>query len=285
MDFNRALPLAMELMARIKEPGSVDSEFQHFTMNNVLDTFTSIDPRGYQEDLEQGFVSLNEAIAAGPNIHRFVLYDQWVNYLDQMEEWERGYELSLHTISLIEASKSNSNRIWHGASALHLLCPICYHLRRFEELEGHAEILVEKSKKQDQLRALHADGIIWTAFSHRMRGEERKASRLFHRGMNWLTQVVNHDALCGDSIRAYYDACGDIEAIIGVCDRELNVFKKNGMLHKTCKVEIERCQLLRKVGRLTDSDLDRARQSTQKLLKPDWYLKKIETLAASRNPE
>ncbi len=59
MDFSRALPLAVELMARFSTPEGRAHGDRLQVLDNVAYTYVSTDPLGFRDDLERGFDHLD----------------------------------------------------------------------------------------------------------------------------------------------------------------------------------------------------------------------------------
>ena len=78
---------------------------------------------------------------------------------------------------------------------------------------------------------------------------------------------------------------GDLRAALGVRDRELAELTRKGRLHRACKIQIERCRLLSRLGELKTSDLDAARDSARQLRIPDRYLEWLDRLDPTRQRE
>src|SRR5262249_31616349 len=57
---------------------------------------------------------------------------------------------------------------------------------RLDEVAGHAADMEERSEKKIHLKRTRASARIWLAITQRAKGDERAASRSFHRGMHHL---------------------------------------------------------------------------------------------------
>ena len=273
-DFARAQPLAMELMIRFNSPPGLNHSQRASVLVNVLETYSSIDPFGYRDELEKGFAYQDERISRGPAPDRFVLNYRRRSYLCSTGRWNEAYDLAMQSLALVD--QSTNAEIWNCSWVLYQLCQICHVLGRVDELAGHAARMSELSAKNGQLRRTEADGWIWHAFARRTGGDERDASRSFRRGMRVLGKVEHRDYICANSTAAYYELSGDLKAALGVRDRELAEVTRKGMFHRICEVQLERCRLLTQSSRLAFADLGVARKSADQLRSPDWYLEKLD---------
>lgn len=274
-DFARALPLAMELMVRFNRPEGLAHPRRIEILTNILYTYLEVDPVGYRDELEKGFAHLDGQIGRGPVADRFVLDYRRTEYLGAVERWDEAFELAHRSLALADRSGEPNAQTWHGAWALFLLCRICAALGHMDQVADHAEDMAERSEKSVELMRTRAGAWAWRAVAQRAAGEERAASRSFHRGMHCLKNLDARDEICADPIARYYELCGDFKAAVSVRDRELAVITKKGMLHRCCQVQIERCRLLSRAGEVTPSDLSKARLAAAQQRVPDWYLDKL----------
>jgi hypothetical protein len=274
-DFASALPLAMELMVRFNTPEGLAHPQRVNILTSVLYTYLQVDPIGYRDELESGFAHLDGQITRGPRVERFVLDYRRTEYLRETERWDEAFDLALESLALADRSGNPDIQIWHGAWSLFILCQICDALGRLDQLAGHAEDMAERSRKKSHLIRTRASALLWIAVARRATGDERTASRSFHIGLQHLKNLDSRDEICADPIARYYELGGDYNAAVGVRDRELAVITKKGMLHRSCRVQIERCRLLSRAGGITPSDVTEAHQAAAKLRVPNWYLEKL----------
>jgi hypothetical protein len=240
-----------------------------------------VDPVGYRDELERGFGQLDELIGRGPVVNRFVLDYRRTEYLCETERWDEALDLAHQSLALADRSGDSNNRFWHGAWALFLLCEICHALGRLDEVAGHAADMEERSQKTNHLMRTRASAWIWHAVTQRAKGDERGASRSFHRGMHYLRGLDSREEICAEPIARYYEMGGELKEAVSVRDRELAAIAKKGTLHRSCRVQIERCRLLSRAGSLTPADLSDVRQAAAKLRVPDWYLERLARVVAT----
>jgi hypothetical protein len=274
-DFARALPLAMDLLVRFHGPEGRAHPQRVYVLTTVLYTYLQVDPVGYGDELERGFAQLDREIGRGPTVNRFVLDYRRTEYLGQTERWEEALDLAHQSLALADQSGDHDVQVWHGAWALFLLCEICHALGRLDEVAGHAADMEGRSAKKEHLLRTRASARLWLAVTQRARGDERAASRSFHRGMHWLKGLDARDEICAEPIARYYETGGQLQAAVAVRDRELAAIAKKGMLHRSCRVRIERCRLLSRAGSLAPADVESVRQATVQLRVPDWYLERL----------
>lgn len=278
-DFARAHPLAIELMVRVSKPEFQGHSDEASIWNNVLCTYVEVDPIGHRDDLERGFSHLDQKIAKGPVQERFVLNYRWVQYLCYTQRWKEAYDRAQHFQALVGRGRCSP---WWQCWALFLLCKICNALEQVDFLADYAKEMVEKSQQGSQLVRTRAAGMIWLAVANRIRGKEREASRDFHEGMRYISNVSSRDEICADAISKYYELANDWKAAIAVRDRELSAISKKGMSHRCCVVEIELCRLRLREGNISDADFRKARIAAEKMRVPSWYLNQIVELEMSQ---
>jgi hypothetical protein len=274
-DFERALPLAMELMVPFNSPAGQSHPMRMSVLNDVLCTYVSRDPVGFEEELRRGFAYLDGQITQAPSSDRLILLHRRGEYLCATEQWAQAYDLAHDRLAKIDRSGDSDDQIWHEVWSVWQLCHICNALGKLDELAAHAETVSELSDKNPHLRRTKADASIWKALLFRRAGNQRNASQSFHAGLRLLKGLEARDTICADPMAKYYEAGEDWREALGVRDRELAAVAKKGMLHRACQVQLERCRLLAQMGQLTPADLVAVRQSAEKLRTPKWCLDRL----------
>lgn len=275
-DFGRALPLAQELMVKFAAPeGRAHSEYDSL-YTSVLYTFLSIDPIGYRDELERGFAYLDSRIPREPIQDRFIFDFRRAEYLDDSERREESYDIVMKSFASTDCYPDPANRPWHKAWHLFLICPLCHSLGRMEELAVQSRAMEEYARKFNTLKRVLAAALIWQATTFRVSGDQTESARAFHEGMRYLSNLAIKDEVCADPIAAYYEAGGEWKEVVAVREKELVEVERKGMLHRACRILIDRCRLLSLAGSLTPADVERARQAAAKLRTPEWHLERLE---------
>lgn len=278
-DFAAAHPLAMQLAVRFASPEGQSHPWRVNVLTGVLYTHLQVDPVGFRDDLERGFAHLDGLIDRGPTTDRFVLSYRRTEFLGELERWEEAHASASAMMALADQIPDRGSRNWWGAWVRFLLCEICHALGRTAELAGHAAEMEECSRGGDSLLRTLASGRLWQAVVKRADGDERAAERFFHDGLESLRGVAVRDEICAEPIARYYDLGGQFREAVAVRDRELAEVAPKGMLHRACRVHLERCRLKARDGTLTGSDLGDARQAAARLRSPEWFLSKLSALA------
>jgi hypothetical protein len=280
-DFARALPLAVELLLRFNGPEGRAHRHRLDVLTLGLYAFLQVDPIGYRRELEDGFADLDAQVPQGPGTARYVLDYRRSEYLSETERWEEAFVLSSRSLALTEQGRDPMSKAWEGAWILFRLCGICDALGHFDRLAVHAEDMRERSEGRSDLLRTRASALIWLAVAGRAAGDERAALRSFQQGTRWLKGLDSRDELCADALARYHELGGDLEAALGIRDRELAVVTRKGMIHRACRVEIERCRLLSRAGTLTPADVGKARDAAAKMRVPDWYLERLDRVGTA----
>jgi hypothetical protein len=272
-DFSAAFPVAMELMVRLNSPAVHSHPWRYAILTNVLYTHVSVDPTGYQTEIEQGFDYLDGQLPTGSDSDRLVLNHRRVLYLSSTERYAEAYDLALRSLSL--ADELPHNQCWHGAWMLREVCDLCDSLGKRDLLAGYAGHMAELARQHLQLRRALASAWCWLAVAERGAGNEARASRYFHQGVAVLAGLERSASIAANPIARYHELAGDFRAAVGVRDRQLADAVRRGAWHSVCLLHVERCQLLAKAGELTAVDLATARQAAGSLRAPEWYLRKL----------
>lgn len=274
-DFARAQPLAVDLLVRFSGPEGRAHASRTDVLTLGLYTFLQVDPIGHRQDLEDGFAHLDAQVPRGPCSRRFVLDYRRAEYLSETERWEEANELSYRSLARSEQCEDPWVKDWEVAWILFHLCGVCDALGRLDHLAALAEDLRDRSEKRSDLLRTRAAALLWLAVAARAAGDERAARRAFHQGTRQLQGLDSRDELCADALARYHDLGGDLAAAVEVRDRELAVVTRKGMLHRACRVAIDRCRLLSRAGALTAADLGIAREAAVRMRVPEWYLDRL----------
>ncbi len=277
-DFKAAHPLAMQLAVRFASPEGQAHPWRVQALIAVLYTHLQVDPVGFLDELERGFNHLDGLVDRGPTDNRFVLSYRRTEFFRELERWEEAHASATAMMALVARVRDSTNRNWWGAWVRFLLCEICHALGRTDELAGHAAELEDCSRDGDHLLRTLASGRLWLAVVERAAGDERAAQRSFHSGLDSLRGVATRDEICAGPIARYYELGEQFEEAVAVRDRELGEVTRKGMLHRACRVHVERCRLKARIGTLTETDLAEARQAAARLRSPEWFLPRISSL-------
>jgi hypothetical protein len=275
VDFTRALPLAMELMVTFNRTEHRAHYDRVSVLTDVLCCYVQVDPIGFSDELERGFAHLDDEVTREPAVERFLLDSRRMTYFGETERIQEAYDLALDSLARAERSTDRDLRIWHGAWTLYPLCYFCSTLGHAEQLKGYAEDMADRSANYPNLRRTEASAWLWLAIIARKAGDEQAASRAFHRGLSLLKGLTRGEEICAGQVATYYELGGDLQAAVGVLDRDLAFVTPRGMLHHTCRVHIARCRLLNAAGTLTPADVSQARQAAAKMRVPDWHLERL----------
>ena len=274
-DVGRALPLAMQLMVQFNSPIGRGHDWRNAILVEVLNTYLSIDPVGYREEIERGFAHLDGEILLAD---RYVFNYRRVAYHIATDRWDTALDLALRALAEANQAPDPSTRIWHEAWTLFQLCSIYNALGNMDLLAAHAEHMAELSRGHLQLRRTQAAGLFWLAVTERTAGKEKSATSHFHKGIRMLRRVVTRDMICADPIAKYHELGADYRTALKVRERELAEVAKRGLRHDECDIHVKRCRLLALLNELTPADLDAARQATGKLRVPEGFLNKLDRI-------
>jgi hypothetical protein len=279
-DFVRGHELAMELMVRFSGAEGRAHPMSVSAYTSVLYTYTQVDPVGHKDTLQKGFSYLDQQIAMEPVNQRFVLFYRWTDFLCELNQWPEAYEKAQEFLAMVDRG-TKEDSIWWRCWVLFLLCQICDALSRVGELASYAQDMAKRSAMGGQLLRTRAAGWVWLAVTQRLTGKEQDAARSFLKGLGYLKEVKTRDEVCADAAAKYYALGRDWAGAIGVRDRELTAVAKNGMLHRCCLVQMERCRLLAQAGELSSADIEQAKQAIAKMRVPEWYLGNLAQIQSS----
>lgn len=272
MDFSRALPLAKEIVTRIALAEFRNHEWWPSILNNVLYAYISTDPHGYKDQIETGFAYLDGEISDQPVDDRFVFNSRKTTYFINTERWEDAYAHATESLKLTICEDATP---WHRAWILFDLCRISDRLCRINDLRKYSIRLTLISRDHPQLRRAHASGYCWQAVVEQADGNKQTAEELLSCGTKLLAQLFRNETTCAEPLSRYYERQGNIEKALSIRSTELCVVEQHGMLHRCCQIQIERCRLLKLIGKLTPSEIAAARYYVSRLFRPEVFSQEL----------
>lgn len=172
------------------------------------------------------------------------------------------------------------NSDFRAAGAYSLLCQICYIQGRVQQALEYTYLCQEAALKDGSSQAVLAGSHLWHAILMALMAQTDEAERLFTLGSAHAKafNVTNMHVVLRGTTR-YYETIGAYEKSLAVWDgqiRRMNSQTPNRQSH--FYVFLRRAFVLRRMGCLTETDIDQARQIAQGMRKPEKYLALIEDL-------
>ena len=147
-------------------------------------------------------------------------------------------------------------------------------------LRGHAEA-GEEAVRNAKLAGTIAEFLLWARSRPSRAGDEVGGQRLLRQAVSRAARLQSvrsysfYNALC-----AFHRRRGDLSAALAVRDRELATLVGKGQFLDECQARVDRCRLLRQMGRPLADDLAAAREAAKRLRDPAAHLAELDRIEA-----
>jgi hypothetical protein len=278
-DFRNALDLAIQCALEMRKPANAQHAWRFAAFNNLVNAYAGIDPVGYDEPIRQALAYLEAEIPPGPNDDRYVMLNYKRRFLADSDRPDEAYRVAHEQLALADSDPNRHNAHWYTIAVHNHLYGLCAQKGEWEGVASHATTVEELARRVDQSQINLAEALAWQALVARRAGDELSAGKLYRRAVSRMARLRRppareyFDALC-----LYHEAGGDPARALRVRDRELESVLDKGQLAYECRVRIQRCRLLRDMGKLCESDLAAAREAVRKLKQPEKQLREIDAL-------
>jgi hypothetical protein len=84
-----------------------------------------------------------------------------------------------------------------------------------------------------------------------------------------------------EALFTYHRLALDLSGALAVREEELRILANHGRLLHECRLHVQRCQILARLGRLRSEDLETARAAIGRVRQPESYLEELEQLTVS----
>jgi hypothetical protein len=274
-DVPPARDLAVRATLEVRKP-----EYEQFPQRvclheDLIYAHLFADPDGYGDLIGQA-LDYMQAQAGDGLICRHCIQNcrtEWHLYCARLEEAEGAARRALQM--------ADERGDQHNVSAAQVnLCTIAHRRGEWDTLRGHAEAGEEAARGAGNAGEI-ALFLLWRALAACWAGDEATAQRLMRQAVSRAARLraapsaAFYDALC-----AFHRRCADLTAALAVRDRQLAALAGKGRFLDECRARVDRCRLLRQMGRSLADDLAAAREAAQRLRDPAAQLTELERIEA-----
>lgn len=279
-DYRQALDLAVHCAVEVHKAAYEYWPGRHTILDIVLFTYVRIDPWGYEEEIRRFMAHLNELAPRESHPTRHGLMHSRRKFAIEREAWSEALEVASAHLELIDAA-ADRHRLTYDRSTLHTeFCLILYQLGRWEDMGEHACLAEDLTRQMNNTLDL-AEALVWQAVLAQHGGHEKKALRMFRAASERIAGCkATPYRECYQALVAFHEEGGRWEKALQVRDEELETCRGTGQWAYECRLHIERCRLLKKLGRLSAADAEAARLSLTPLRRPERYREKLESVVA-----
>jgi hypothetical protein len=265
------LELATRLVTRCSNEAYLDCPSRARVFITLIAAYCKIDMLSYTDEIGAMIATMESSIPLDDDTHlrlRYYRASLWMELQDNQRAWDDG-------LQYLEMSTNNDFRL---SDAYLLLCHLSYLQQDDRSALDYAYLIEERAFSSERYSVV-ASSYYWQAcllLPH----EPDEARRLFLRGIaqdNLLNLPQNLNLLYGRA--RYYEAQGEFETSLALWDEQIPQMNPQTPNRQTYfYIFLRRCFVLRQLGRLTEADVEQARQAARRMRKPERYFAQMDVL-------
>jgi hypothetical protein len=276
-DYQAALELAIRAAVEVRKPGYEQFPQRICLHEDLITAYAGIDPIGNQQRIQQALDYMQGEVS--PRMQcRSCLQGLRVQFQTELGRLDHALDQALE--SGLEALAINQHEPHHLMWAYNHLCEIAYLRGDWENLLGWALAGEELADSRDR-----ADNMIeflaWQAVCRRHAGDEAAAQRLYRRATSRAGRLaVEPGRAYFDALCAYHELAGSYHLALKVRDRQRAILADTGQTYFSAQCLLERCALLRRMGKPLDAAIAEARALIGQLSNPAPLLARLAELTS-----
>lgn len=278
LDYSEILDDVVACAVKAQRPEFLDHPWRIAAMNALLNAYLAIDPVGYADEVHKALVYVDSILPPGPGDDRFVLTKKKIQYNQELGHLDKALALSLGYVKLTDEHGCSP---WYQCQAYFLLAWTYYYRREWEELQGILGPIEDLTRvPRNRMAPNLVQVLLMKASLLRRAGQSQEAQQAFQEANFRQARLGEVPTSEFYEVKAHYQVLGgELEAGLQTRVDEIATLTGRGMLVDECKAHVQRCRLLRQLGRLTDEALEQAREAARKLRKPEQPLATIQGIA------
>jgi hypothetical protein len=274
-DLNRdedGLALSMKLVVKAYQDAYVGCPARAWCFCDLINAYFHLDGLSYTDEIVAMVDTLETQVSLDKDSYqRLFLYR--MDVLRLLNERDKAFEMGLR---YVEASINESFRLADGYTSLCNMSYIRGDNQRALEYSYLAKDHAVRSRRYDAV----AENDWWQAVLLFLCGETEEAERAFRYGIGVVSQLERpkEPELWGGACR-YYEVTGAYDKALRFWDEQVQLMDpKTPNRQSYFGIFLRRCYVLRKLGRLTEADVEQTRQAALRMRKPEKYLALIAAL-------
>ena len=276
-DLPAALQQCLHCVNEARKPILKEHPWRIAAYNTLLGCYVQIDAVGHEQAIRECLQQLDKEIPPGPSEHRYVMMKHQCDFLMALGELEPAEKLAQHYMALFDQDDEASD--WYLLYPVMDMCWIGYHQQDWPKVQAFAEQGEEMARSLENTQLDVVEAQLWQAVVARKKGDEERAKRLFRTAVNRAARLEKKPSREHYDALAYFHESGEnLDHALEARDKQLAELAGQGRHGYECEVHLKRCELLARLGRLTQQALQRAQEAMQPLKKPATYLARLKKL-------
>ncbi|HEY1014527.1 MAG TPA: hypothetical protein VGE07_17595 [Herpetosiphonaceae bacterium] len=260
-DYNAALELAVRAAVEVRKPSYQQFPQRICLQEDLISAYVGIDPLGHQQRIEQALDYMQREVAPSAEC-RYCLQGLRTSFETELGRLDRALAAGLEEMAAAQWSDH------HLMGAYTSLCEIAYLRGDWQNLPDWAVAGEALAIANDDLDNL-IEFLAWQAVCARRQGDEEAAQRLYRRATSRAGRMgVPPGRIYFDAICAYHELRGAYHLALKVRERQLATLAGSGQLYRTGLCHIQRCRLLKLLGKPLDEAAAMARDAIAQLSDP-----------------
>ncbi|RYG72660.1 hypothetical protein EON80_03890 [bacterium] len=241
---------------------------------NLVGAYLKVDPIGYQDKLREAFNYLEPECEASLELRAYFsqLKGDFLDAIGDPVSIEVAWEY------LQRADEVASEHFqW---DALYMLAETSYRYNRplaRQNLGEVARLGEEIARREDRTNGV-ATFIMWQALAARWKGDETGAAQLYRSAMELQAKVPPPRKDIQFAAMAFHCEGSEQEEALRICQSSLRVLRAHKLTFAEAQRRLEKCQLLRDMGRDWSAEARRLRRVGDRLVSKAHWQEQIEAL-------
>lgn len=269
--YEEGVQVATRLVAKASQPLYAQCPLRPAIFISMISAYYLLDRLSYVEEMQAMINTMEQEMPLDQDTSaRLVGYRALIGLA--LGTYEPAMENALKYLSLCEGPSQT-------VQAYHVLCMISYGQNDDRRTLAYAH-LMNQNAQYTQLQELLATSYLWMATLLALKAEPQEAERLFTLGMAEVQalNLPNSQAILLGTCR-YYETTGQYEKSLAMWDKQIALMNPaTPKRYSYFLIFLRRCFVMRKMGCLTESDIEQTRQVALRLHRPDRHLALINTL-------
>jgi hypothetical protein len=278
-DVAAGLELSVRNALEARKPLYENYPYRFGIYDDLVVAYLYTDPVGYADEVREALQWLaRHAPAAGSPRYLVAARRRWLH--DELGELDAAEEMARQGLALAAGDEDCTTARWHAVFCFSHLCQLAWQRRDWAALAERTRAGEELAQGAD-LKLELAEFQLWQALLARRDRDEARARLLWRQACQRVDRLgMPPDHIWFDALCAYHGQGGEWSAELAARDRELALLLGKGRHAAECRCRVERCRLLRRMGRPLADELLAARIATSRLRRPAAVLSQLRRIEA-----
>jgi hypothetical protein len=268
--YEEGLDLATKLVSKASQELYAECPAKAWAFYTLIAAYAFLDELSYTSET-RAMIETVETMALDEETYLRMIYQRsYTWWLDGNPA--KAYEQILFYLDISQSS-------YRKTGGHDTLCYF-YYLQGDDQKALENAHLTEEHAAKSGRRSKVASAYWWQALLMHLRGETKEAERLFWRGIGEMNQLgYPKDIARWLGACRYYEMTGAYDKALLFWDEQVQLMNpKTPARQSYFTVFLRRCFVLRKLGRLTNADVEQTRQIALLMHKPEKYLALVDPL-------